>query len=501
MFNSRRVQRVQEPEFDALPETPIDEWVNGDDPMAELARLVERDLETRSGQAQAALAAVPSDGPRPGAYDPWDDSALAPLPGDFGYDESEPLQVEEGVLPPHVAVEEEVAERPRRPWLLLGAVAAVALIAGGVGAYYLTSGGVSGFGEPQLVRAPEGPYKIVPEKGDAIDEPIEGEAVFDQVQGVPAKGNERLVTREESVPNLPGVNPQVSRVILPDGKEIAADAPDALSPAETGPRRVRTVLVKPNGDIIETPERPTAVAAPAAPSSDGIAALAGGTAPLPGTIVPAEDTASAAPTGEDEGSAAGLPPLDASEQTSEPAIVPPPAVAVAPVTVAPVTVAPTAEPPTSVEAVLPPPPEAPKPRPAKPAPAPVAHDGPLDLAATAAAPAPASRAVAPTQVAAVDPAAAPVAAAPTASTPAPAGGAYVQVSSQRSEAAALAAFEAMRRKNPGVLGGLSADVQRADLGAKGVYYRVRVPQPSKEQAVALCQSLKSAGIDCLIARK
>lgn len=498
MFNSRRVQRVQEPEFDALPETPIDDWANAEDPMAELARLVERDLETRTDQARAALAAAPAaDGPRPGAYDPWDDSALAALPGEFGYDESEPLRVEEGVLPPHVAVDEEVVERPRRPWLLLGAVAAVALIAGGVGAYYLTSGGVAGFGEPQLVRAPDGPYKIVPEKGDAIDEPIEGEAVFDQVQGVPAKGNERLVTREESVPNLPGVSPQVSRVILPDGKEIDADAPDALSPAETGPRRVRTVLVKPNGDIIETPERPTA-AATTAPSADGIAALAGGTAPLPGTIVPAEEPATAALPGEDEGSAAGLPPLDASEQTSEPDIAAPPAVA----TVAPVTVAPSAEAPTSVEAVLPPAPEAPKPRPAKPAPAPVAHDGPLDLAATAAAPAPASRAVAPTEVAAVDPATAtPIAAAPTTSAPAPAGGAYVQVSSQRSEAAALAAFEAMRRKNPGVLGGLSVDVQRADLGAKGVYYRVRVPQPSKEQAVALCQSLKSAGIDCLIARK
>ncbi len=77
----------------------------------------------------------------------------------------------------------------------------------------------------------------------------------------------------------------------------------------------------------------------------------------------------------------------------------------------------------------------------------------------------------------------------------------MQVSSQRSEAAALSAFQAMQRKFPGVLGGLSPDIQKADLGAKGIYYRARVPAASRDAAANLCEKLRAAGGDCVIARK
>ena len=73
--------------------------------------------------------------------------------------------------------------------------------------------------------------------------------------------------------------------------------------------------------------------------------------------------------------------------------------------------------------------------------------------------------------------------------------------SQRSEEAALAAFRGLQAKHAGLLGGLQPNVQRADLGAKGIYYRVRVAQPSREAANNLCASLKSVGADCLIARR
>jgi hypothetical protein len=47
---------------------------------------------------------------------------------------------------------------------------------------------------------------------------------------------------------------------------------------------------------------------------------------------------------------------------------------------------------------------------------------------------------------------------------------------------------------------MAPDVQKADLGAKGIYYRVRVGQPTRDQAVALCEQLRTAGGDCLLAR-
>jgi hypothetical protein len=92
--------------------------------------------------------------------------------------------------------------------------------------------------------------------------------------------------------------------------------------------------------------------------------------------------------------------------------------------------------------------------------------------------------------------------APAAETePAPsAGGGYaVQVTSQRSEAEAQTAFRALRAKYPDQLGGHEPMVRRADLGDKGVYYRALVgPFASMEQAAGICSSLKAAGGNCIV---
>ncbi len=80
-------------------------------------------------------------------------------------------------------------------------------------------------------------------------------------------------------------------------------------------------------------------------------------------------------------------------------------------------------------------------------------------------------------------------------------GAYVQVSSQRSEADAQSSFRGLQAKYPGQLGGKPMTVHRADLGAKGVYYRVWVgPFANANEATELCGKLKAAGGNCLIQR-
>lgn len=83
-----------------------------------------------------------------------------------------------------------------------------------------------------------------------------------------------------------------------------------------------------------------------------------------------------------------------------------------------------------------------------------------------------------------------------------AGGGYVvQLSSQRSEADARASFRAMQTKYPQVLNGRQPIVKRADLGAKGVYYRAMVgPFGSSNDASQFCNSLKAAGGQCIIQR-
>ena len=75
----------------------------------------------------------------------------------------------------------------------------------------------------------------------------------------------------------------------------------------------------------------------------------------------------------------------------------------------------------------------------------------------------------------------------------------MQVSSQRSEAEAETAYRGISSKYPGVLGSQPHTVRRADLGAKGVYYRAMIgPFGSREQAVQVCSSLKQAGGDCVV---
>jgi hypothetical protein len=92
--------------------------------------------------------------------------------------------------------------------------------------------------------------------------------------------------------------------------------------------------------------------------------------------------------------------------------------------------------------------------------------------------------------------AAPQAAIPAAASVGP--GAYVQVSSQRSEGDARASFRALQAKYPSVLGSRSASIQRADLGEKGIYYRAMIGPLGGPDAVELCTSLKAAGGTCVI---
>jgi hypothetical protein len=79
------------------------------------------------------------------------------------------------------------------------------------------------------------------------------------------------------------------------------------------------------------------------------------------------------------------------------------------------------------------------------------------------------------------------------------GGLMVQLSSHKSESDALASFRSLQSRFPDELGGRQGVVRRADLGAKGVFYRAMVgPFASAHEANQFCANLKAAGGSCVV---
>jgi hypothetical protein len=77
----------------------------------------------------------------------------------------------------------------------------------------------------------------------------------------------------------------------------------------------------------------------------------------------------------------------------------------------------------------------------------------------------------------------------------------VQLTSQRSEAEAEAAYRTLRTKFPSELGGREPVIRRADIADKGTFYRALVgPYASVEEAAGLCSKIKAGGGTCLVQR-
>lgn len=80
-------------------------------------------------------------------------------------------------------------------------------------------------------------------------------------------------------------------------------------------------------------------------------------------------------------------------------------------------------------------------------------------------------------------------------------GYVVQLSAQRSQDEAQASFRSAQAKYPNVLGARQPIIRKKDLGEKGVFYGAQVgPFASREEAVQLCEELKSAGGSCIVQR-
>ena len=147
-----------------------------------------------------------------------------------------------------------------------------------------------------------------------------------------------------------------------------------------------------------------------------------------------------------------------------------------------------------VERLLPPP-ETPLPRPTP--------TNTVPQTVTTAVPAPASQAQA-----AATPAPAPVAPTPpqTAAVPSPGAGSDIkgyrlQVGAVKTPEIAKQELDRIKRQNGDLVGSLSLSVDRADLGDRGVFYRLHVgPIADAAQAERLCAQLRQRGVGCILAK-
>src|SRR4029077_15663381 len=80
-------------------------------------------------------------------------------------------------------------------------------------------------------------------------------------------------------------------------------------------------------------------------------------------------------------------------------------------------------------------------------------------------------------------------------------GVRVQLASLRSAEAARDEWTRLKRDNPDLLGKLTAVAVRADLGERGIYYKIEVgPLASKDAASRLCGQMRQRDLDCQIVR-
>jgi hypothetical protein len=531
--NERRSYRAYDPHarFGGSGDTQPDPAAN--DPLAELARLIGQsdpfaDLDRRSGAAEEAhgtyraappptqdwpLEQAPISSseayPSQAATDPYAAAMAMPLGGApqghpehyaegtyTPYPEQAPLHPDHAREYPPEAYEQDYdgyygddgqpldeaeyyaqqQQQQKRSRRLAAVVAILSLaVVGGAGAYgYRTF-----FAEahrnsvPPVIKADTTPAKMIPatQAGDSASNKLIYDRVGERNQA------ERVVPREENPVDIKTatVSPR-PRTVYPRPQAGTPTPPSATIPVAgrsangqvlavasvpsvgqgsgailPSAKKVRTVTIRPDMTIVPDTAAGRADPAPPSPRAAEAAPAPRQASPPPPDPAPTEVTRSVA---------AAPPPAPAPPQPARSA--PPPRQSPsAPLSLSPSEAAP-----------------APAPAPRTP-PRPAQQQQPLSLAS-----------VPPASSARAQPAA-------------PTGSAKfaVQVSSQRSEAEASAAYRTLQLRYPNVLGGRSSFVRRADLGSRGIYYRTMVgPFATAEEAAQLCTSLKAAGGQCILHR-
>ncbi len=166
--------------------------------------------------------------------------------------EAEPEFSDDDMLPPHPA--EELAASPAEPRSARGLYAAAVLAGvvvvgfGGFFGYKYFAGDASS-GPPPMIAADKNPVKITPDNSQKTADTTRSKLIYDRVGGGSDGAEERLVVRSEKP-----VETLATQNTGSGGSAIAGASGSESAEKPALPRRVRTVVVRPDGTIIrETP--------------------------------------------------------------------------------------------------------------------------------------------------------------------------------------------------------------------------------------------------------
>jgi hypothetical protein len=376
-----------------------------------------------------------------------------------------------------------------RRWIApLAAVGVLAICGASAYAWFGTSAGnIGGNGEPVVIAADSEPVKVAPANPGGKTVPNQDKAVYDRVAGAAAEApkQQQLISSSEEPVDV------VQKTLMPD--TLPLEGEDDSQVADTGeaedprllpqdqqqavtvmPRKVKTMIVRADGTLVEQEVDPAqagrvaaaatksdlpAQSAPsqtAAPAQSAAAFPTAATAAHPAGVVPVS-----APVGNMAGGASAMPATAQAPAAIEQLADTAPAASMR----APVPTARPSQQPVNVVAS-------------------VSGQGNVRTPAAAAPAAPAAMPAAQnTQVASLGD-----------------GGYVIQVASLPSQADAQKSYQNLSNKFGSVIGGRGVDIKAAEIAGKGTFYRVRIPAGSKDQAVALCEKYRAAGGSCLVAR-
>jgi len=136
---------------------------------------------------------------------------------------------------------------------LLGAIA----LGGALAFAYKQSGGAMGGGEPPVVQADSRPVKEAPQQPGGKEFPHKNKLIYERLQNGDQPEAERIVPRQEelAMPAMPGAAPAAAPGAAPMQPPAVA-AVDDPNAADGGPRRVKTLVVPPDGSVMPPPEIP-----------------------------------------------------------------------------------------------------------------------------------------------------------------------------------------------------------------------------------------------------
>lgn len=378
-----------------------------------------------------------------------------------------------GTPPPAAASGGFLNSRNVRIAALLAGVAVI-----GIGSVFaFTRFGGSGGGETVIIKADNSPIKERPENPGGTTIPNQDSQVYRQVAGdtsEPGAGQNQLVSSAEEPVQLQAPQDDVEDVLEDEGGFLPQEtALDGMAGAESAakneerlvnteqdmtnssegfatltPRRVRSYVVRPDGTMV-----PREVEAPAANNNTAdqqlpgvnndrvdVAVAGGNNAAQNVSLIPGQQ----------------VPPLAGMIESSNAASI------------------------GSMPRSAP----IPSPRPANVAQTNASQSHPQPQAPNAQAEA--------QQVAAVQPSA-PVESAASS-------GWSVQIASQPTLEGAQQSYQSLAQRHGTMLQGKGVNIVKAEVQGKGTYYRVRIPASSKNEAISLCESLKTQGGSCFVSQ-